>query len=726
MVPEDPAGPDPLLADEPAKVFRKIEELAASMKAQGVLEPVLVRPTYETTDRAAIGRPLTATLANFPGLREKMLFELIAGERRCRAAKAAGLAEVPAIVREMDDKTVLEIQVVENDQREDVDPLDQAHGYRALLDRAGYDVPALAKKIGRSQSYVYERLQLTKLIKPVEKLLEEGTIHFGHAALLARLTEKDQKEAVGELGQRVKWGEGVPSVGQLKSEIEEKYHLDLGAAAFPKDDGEILPSAGPCTTCPKRTGFVPELFPDVKKKDTCTDRTCFEQKRDAFLQIQIKRMGVPAAQIVKVSTDYSNKAGVLNPYQYEEVAKKDAGGKDVTQALVVDGRGAGKIVQVRVKKQPGRPGADPGTDDKYRKEQKAREAKAKRQQALHFAVLEGILSTIQGEPGMDAMRRMARTVFDRVYNDVRVALCKRHGWERPVRTPQHAEWMTKVAGQAIDGFPPADLHRFVVEASLIGPCHVSAYSDCRVPEELKEAAAAYGVDIEKIRAELKAGEAPAKGRKSSASLRDRGETAPPPDNVNKYVKGLEEKRAPLRLESLELADDRRRRRAGDEKLDVLTRQGIVERLLELAEEAGIEVDPRKDPGSESFDEEPAGGQCPVASEEPPGGGQEEAAPTLPPRISRTTARFARTASRRSSGRRGGTATSRSRSPSGATGNGPTATRSASPRWSANSAFSGGTPRGSRRSWRRPTPCRNSLAGPSRPSSGRRRRRSSSR
>ena len=182
-----PAAPAPIVAmhlvlldavlpssTNPRKHFdqAKLDGLAESIRQKGVLEPILVRTTPE-------GRNV----------------ELVAGERRVRAARAAGLKEIPAVVRDLTDQEVLEIQVVENIQRDDLTPLEEAEGY-ARLAKTGYDVAHIAEKIGRSVKYVYDRMKLTDLVKEAKELLDAGTITAGHAILLARLKPEDQERVI--------------------------------------------------------------------------------------------------------------------------------------------------------------------------------------------------------------------------------------------------------------------------------------------------------------------------------------------------------------------------------------------------------------------------------------------------------------------------------------------------------------------------------------------------
>ncbi len=241
----------------PRRTFdgKALADLTASVKEKGVLVPILARQIDGH-------------------------FEIVAGARRFRAAKAAGLAAVPAIVREMSDEQALEAQVIENLQRADVLPIEEAEGYRRLLDRAKCDVDALAAKVGKSVSYIYQRLKLLELAPEARKALLEGAITAGHAILLARLQPKQQRDLLPAAADG--------SVRQLARRIELDVHLDLGKAAFLKDDAKLLKGAKACVDCPKRSGANPGLFPDIAGANVCTDPACFHAKEQAFVRIQLQ------------------------------------------------------------------------------------------------------------------------------------------------------------------------------------------------------------------------------------------------------------------------------------------------------------------------------------------------------------------------------------------------------------------------------------------------------
>lgn len=156
----DLIDPSPL---QPRIVFdeSKLDELARSIIANGVVQPLLIR-------------------------RKGVRFELIAGERRLRAAQRAGLLKVPAVIRNVSDEKVLELALIENIQREDLNPIEEARAYRKLIDTLGLTQEIVAERVGRDRSYVTNYLRLLRLPDDLQDLLQGGKLSTGHArALLA-------------------------------------------------------------------------------------------------------------------------------------------------------------------------------------------------------------------------------------------------------------------------------------------------------------------------------------------------------------------------------------------------------------------------------------------------------------------------------------------------------------------------------------------------------------
>lgn len=152
-----------------------LSELAASIKAQGVMQPILVRPV------------------------DANRFEIIAGERRWLAAQRAGLAGVPALVREVPDQAALALALIENIQREDLNPLEEAHGIKRLIDDFGLTHEAAAQAVGRSRSAVTNLLRLTQLAKPVQEYVLAGKLDMGHARALLGLPIAQQAAAAAKV-----------------------------------------------------------------------------------------------------------------------------------------------------------------------------------------------------------------------------------------------------------------------------------------------------------------------------------------------------------------------------------------------------------------------------------------------------------------------------------------------------------------------------------------------
>jgi ParB/RepB/Spo0J family partition protein len=270
----------------PRKTFdpTKLAELAASIKASGVHQPVLVRPlpgsrVADTSTDPATGKRLAVLPTH----------ELVAGERRYRASKLAEATDIPAMIRELTDEQVLEIQILENLQRDDLSELEEAEGYQALMTHSGISAEAVGAKIGKSRAYVYLRLKLLNLCTDVRQALRDKKLEATTASLLARIpNEKLQIKALHEVlkGQWDGDGYAVMSYRQAAAHVQREYMLALDKASFDISSINLITGVMPCTACPKRTGAEPELFADVKSADVCTDPVCFHKKEDAHTAAQ--------------------------------------------------------------------------------------------------------------------------------------------------------------------------------------------------------------------------------------------------------------------------------------------------------------------------------------------------------------------------------------------------------------------------------------------------------
>lgn len=255
----------------PRKTFDqgKLSELAESIKASGLHQPVLVRPLP------------ASRVADTAGMNPRPTHELVVGERRLRASTMAEQAEIPAIVRDLSDTAALEIQVIENLQRDDLAELEEAEGYEHLMQQCGLNADQVAAKIGKSRSYVYARLKLLDVPQAAKEAMRTGDLDTSKALEIARVpTEKLQLRALEEATRQNHLGETC-SVRVFKGWIRNNLMLKLQTAVFDIKDAKLCRDAGSCMQCPKRTGADPDLFADVDSPDLCTDITCFHEKVEA-------------------------------------------------------------------------------------------------------------------------------------------------------------------------------------------------------------------------------------------------------------------------------------------------------------------------------------------------------------------------------------------------------------------------------------------------------------
>ena len=215
--------------DQPRKVFRDEElgDLEESIRTKGINQPILVRPAPGT-----------------PGE-----YQIVAGERRWRAAQRVGLRTVPVLVRELDDLEVLELAIIENVQRTDLNPIEEAAGYRTLIDRFGRTQDAVAKVVGKSRSHVANLLRLLALPEDVRDHLSAGRLSAGHARAIATAPDPSAlAKAIVDGGLSVRDAEAL---GRRASERAEQGPAsakparrtrgkDADTKALEQDLGEVL------------------------------------------------------------------------------------------------------------------------------------------------------------------------------------------------------------------------------------------------------------------------------------------------------------------------------------------------------------------------------------------------------------------------------------------------------------------------------------------------------
>jgi ParB family chromosome partitioning protein len=305
----------------------KLIELADSIRTHGLIQPITVRPHGEG-------------------------YEIVAGARRFRASLLAEVPEVPVCIKELDDRAALEVQIIENAQRADVHPYEEASGYKRLLDLPGYDVAAIAEKCGKSESHIYARLSLLSLIEEVADAFQQDKITASHANQIARLPEAHQADALKACF-RADWQDKnephLLPVRNLTTWIQSNVFIILNAAPFKLDDDTLIEGVPSCLNCPKRSGFNTKLFADVEG-DQCLDGDCFQSKITAHVQATV----AARPELVQIATNYRREdvPGVLAMGSYNSTNrnkgedKKPQTCKHTHEAIIAFGEGAGTLTSV--------------------------------------------------------------------------------------------------------------------------------------------------------------------------------------------------------------------------------------------------------------------------------------------------------------------------------------------------------------------------------------------
>ena len=477
----------------------KLAELAANIRQHGVLQPVLVRPSPNGEDG---------------------FYELVAGARRYRASKLAGRETIPATIRELTDTACLELQLIENLQRADVHELDEARGYAALmqLQPDTYTVETLAEKVGRSEKYIYARLRLLYLIEEAQQAFYIGKLTVAHAFEVARLQPSDQRRAIAECFPHYKSTAAVlkdkraeaVTVRSLREWIEREIHLDLSNAPFDPQDEKLLPAAGSCTACPKRTGNNPLLFPEVRQKSICTDRACYRAKVEALVQIRMKPLEESGEKPLRVSLAPSWQAkkpqpDVLYEGQYRLTAKK-AECPQTKAAVIIDGQQAGTLLHVCRDEKC----SVHARQSRYQPTPQERAARAKGlvaervEKLTRVRTLDAVRKKLPASLSLFELELVALDYFGRLGHDNHRRICRVYGWEEK---KTKSSWggscveYPALAKKAVGAMSPTEVQQFLVACALVSDLYCPGYNP-RQPlakdSNLARAAARYKIDMAKL------------------------------------------------------------------------------------------------------------------------------------------------------------------------------------------------------------------------------------
>jgi ParB family transcriptional regulator, chromosome partitioning protein len=460
----------------PRRAFdeRKLRELAENIKLHGVLQAILVRPAPDGTDGT---------------------YELVAGARRFRASRLAGKDTIPATVRSLTDAECREIQLIENLQRADIHELDEGIGYRSLMELRSdfYTVETIAAQVAKSPSYVKGRISLTDLIPAAQTAFYDGKLTVAHALELARLQPADQERALMECfpGHRntasiLKDRKAeATTVRQLRDWIDREIHLDLKNAPFDVSDANLLPAAGPCVTCPKRTGNNPLLFPEVRNKSVCTDPACYRTKIQALVQARLEPLMKEGQKPVQISSApywqaRSKSSDTLYEGQYRR-AEREGECPHTQAAVIVDGREAGTILHVcadeecKTHRQFSHYEISP-----QEREQRRKLALAIRvQKESRSRILRAVRQKLPRELTRADFEMVALDYFRRLGHDNHHPLFQVYGWEeKKTKTSWGGTSVDheKLAEAQIREMTTADINRFLVTCALVPDLYCPGYS----------------------------------------------------------------------------------------------------------------------------------------------------------------------------------------------------------------------------------------------------------
>jgi ParB family chromosome partitioning protein len=474
----------------PRRTFEEValKELAESIRTQGVLSPLLVRPLTENG------------------------FEIIAGARRYRAAQLAEQATVPVRIVNLSDAAALEAQLVENLIRAEIHPMEEAQGFRALLDLEDpkYGIEQIAAKVGKTPTFVAQRLKLSDLAPAVVEAFYADDIGVGHALLLAKLPADQQEQALKACFKEVYNGGEKPTrvllpVRNLQFWIATNVLLILKDAPFNKRDAQLVPSAGSCADCPKRTGHNKLLFGDDlgKEGDQCTDPTCYQAKVDAH----VARAIATKPELVQISTAYGVQqegSPVLPRNKYTTIRDERPKSKEeakrpeykkckyTAEAIITEGRDVGTIHKVCANSNcPVHHPKQTGGRDEAK--WKAEQERQRRDQAIANTTGLRVLSAIGAAVPVRLLKRDLFFVLEKLIGTLdgpRIeTLARQHG----IRQKRDEGGIVKSLLAFMRRADEGTLSRLTVEATIL--LAASRHNETNV---LKEAATLYKVDTEAI------------------------------------------------------------------------------------------------------------------------------------------------------------------------------------------------------------------------------------
>ncbi len=423
----------------------KVAELAASIAVHGILVPLLIREV-----------PIEGEIVRY---------EIIAGSRRAAGASLAGLTHAPCIVRQMTDDEARELGLIDNRQREDMQPLEEARAFNEAMTLASLkmlSVQELAARLGKTPVYINRRLTLLDLVPAAQEALTNGAMEVGHALELARLTEDEQGRLLSWLGivdiaddedddeyfENDESEDESPVAGIALTRVTTKSVVELrkfirattlhvlGAAPFDPNDADLVGEAGSCADCAKRSGASPLLFSDVSGEDICTDRVCFDGKVKAHVTQKLADAKAARSPLHRITTNYGSKEKDVH-YQYGGLFKAGEKTCETTiDAIYIDGSEIGKVIPICIggscKIHGGRSSrSSSAPDPKAKEKRKQLLARVKVEKSYRLQLLKELLAKPIDALPTDAMvHALVSFAFTRIDNTKHEVLTQALGWAK--------------------------------------------------------------------------------------------------------------------------------------------------------------------------------------------------------------------------------------------------------------------------------------------------------
>jgi ParB/RepB/Spo0J family partition protein len=488
-----------------------LQELAESIKAMGVAQAILIRPVTPTADAPAE-------------------YEIVAGERRFRATKIAGKTHIPALCRKLSDLDAAKIRILENLQREDPHPIEEAEGFQLLMQQHGYDADQLADEIKKSRSYIYGRLKLCALTEKARNACFDDKISASIGLLIARIPVKDLQEKC--LKEVLNHWNGAMSYRTASQHVEQNYMLNLKKATFSTSDENLVPAAGSCKTCPHRAGNQPEVFLGVGA-DVCTDPICFKSKTDTHV-VRVKRLAKESGMTVLSGAE----AKKVMPHSYGDLnggyiavdkpiysdeknrSLRQILGKQLPTLTLLESPHTGEMVYIAKQADvtpllEAKGLSTPTSNVSHREREKEQEARAKLEReyrkrlftATHHASL--MMNLVDPDLRLIALQLFENLPWGTIPTKF---LLETYGWSEDTFCYPRREKIK----EAIDALSPAGLNQFIRDCALCRDLEISVYTDTSKskPDNLLAFAQRTKVDAKKIRSDVQA-EAKAKAEKKN-------------------------------------------------------------------------------------------------------------------------------------------------------------------------------------------------------------------